>query len=814
MNISLTELMYRLKEYRIKRKPTINSYCMHAKIIATKKDDKWFVSEEYAQNALHWRTNACYIEDLIDELLTETEIHSKEWINNRRNLTHKISKYYEQNNEYSILFEGNYIAEENRITVKKIIENERDSIFKSLKMITISEASELVGISEYKLKKLISSGDIDAEMLNSKWYISAKDVERYINRKASVVSVYAIAEKICAEIETSFNLENRFFRNQLNNYIQFSNLGNKVIKWEDTRLHENRRNAIYLPVEFEDELYKIIYEYIKNYSTKVVRLDGIWSDEYWKTHPITKQLLVSFSETKKNNGIYVLAEGIINCCRFEIFDSSNEEVLSLNEYIALNEKFEYKKYLVDFIGFVKNRYDCVFTFDFSIQYSKKHSTDSTIPYNEEQFIRFAVLVFNDRYIKNNDLFGKAIVSSKSSYVWLYSIWHYFAAWRKSDIDKNIPIIDVPYEWEELNRICLDEDSSIPKDFALRLESEINNAEVKPSKTQEVQNSRYLIVKIPTSLLGLVGRIYMIFAKHESELHINRSLNYSNFYFMFGDDYTRIFGQRVFSNRRGNKAYMNNLKSITELRLGKHEIAYRVTSLARAHVEPEGGLSTTTSKYLINKMDGYDKDEILIRLFESGFSSFIIKYLLEILYGKKFEQLNFQEQQELIQRVKLTPYKANAIIETINDSYIFSKKAVDYLLADTKVEMRSKRARDVLENLCNHSALTDARGVSCLALASGKPCQMRYKVDCISCKFKVFEIAFFYSLLEEVQETFEKMNESKMEGSRMLLRNKINKQLIPSIYEILACAKSQLGFDVSFAARRLLDLKDAMRNIHA
>ena len=531
---------------------------------------------------------------------------------------------------------------------------------------------------------------------------------------------------------------------------------------------------------------------------------------YWNNHPQTRDLISDFAITHNEASMIAICNAISECLIKEINESTDNEIVSVLNEISKHRVHRYRKDYVSLIKHCKNTTNCNFSIELSLETPQKGSeAPTTIPYTMDQFIGLGQLCFNKASIDIHHLYEKAIASPKLAYTLLYICFHFISAWRKGDIEKQIPLTEVPYTWEEISTAINSElFDDIAISFSITLENSINNGNILPSKTAKKQHNRFLVIDIPTSFRPVIGRVYLIYCKHCSDgIRINKTIAYDCYYNLFGDDYYRLFGKYPISNRRANKAYLNSLSTIISEGHGisSYVMGYRVASYARAHVE-NNGLSETTSKYLMHQMDNMSIDEILFRLHENGFCSFTVRYLLEIAYGERFGQLGFREQSELVNQMKLTAYMAESVTNLINQGYIQSKKLIDSLFGRAQNEQSlHNNAQITLKNLCNRTSLTNINGISCLIAATRKPCPYRYTRSCVGCKYSIYELSFFTVLIETINQAFISLTKAKTDGTRKIIQRKINNEYLPAAAEVLTVANQEYDVDVSNYAQKLMDI---------
>ena len=808
--ITLARMERKIAPYGAKNRQTYLKYCRNNVIQASLIDKKWYVDNQFVDSALEWRTNAVYIEDLLKDLLAQEQLESKQWLADQRNLTRKISRYWQPDNEYSVLFAGSFINPSDIETVKDIIVNEIEIVFGKNDLINTSEACKILNISDFKLKQLVTNGTIRGKYINLNWFYSLKDINAYLASTSELIGVYDFTKEICTSLITNFDFNNRSDRYQLNAFLRHSELKDYLISRKESAILGDTRNTLYFDSRNREVFQKHISEFLINYRLNRLSLKNIFQEDYWCKNEITRKAIIDFSQSRSEASIVAICNSISLCIDEELSEANNNDITCILNEVSAYGIEQYKK---DFIGFIRKyreAYDCKFTLDLAIESTKKKKSikPTTLPYDYNQYFELGKLCFNEDSIKRNHLYEKAVQNSKLSYVWLFICMHYISAWRKGDIETNLPIIHINYNWEELkDKLCEKEFDEEAINYSLLIQKRINESNILPNKTKNKQRERFLVIDIPTSLRSVFGRVYSIYCKHNEESRINKNITYKDYFSLLGFDYFKLFGNYSLSNRRLNKSYLNFLSDIiSHSGISSYSMSYRVASYARAHVEPDHQLSETTSKYLMHKMDGLSVDEVLVQLLENGICSFTVRYLLEIAYGEQFQQLGFKEQAALVNQMNLTAFKAEGIARVINDSFMRSKVLLDDLFRSFRTESAKKNhAALMLKTISSRQALTNIYGLSCIILATKKSCPYRYQRSCIGCQNSIQDLAFFLILVERINTAYLKIKKAKTEATKRLLQNQIEEELLPSAYEILFLAKSQFDYDISIYTEKLIEI---------
>ena len=801
---TIVEAINILKNYALKTQPIINGYCKAGKVPAKMLKNKWYIEKDYIEKALVWRKNAVSLCDVIDSISHAIN----ENITKSRNVAAKIKDYIEPENSFSILFADIFVKRENTEEIIDVIFEEEKWLTAKKEAVPIYEAAEIIGISRYRLMEIMKSGLIKGFLSKNCWYIRKEEINSFISKKDQYISIYEIAKSKATEA-TIFDIENRIDRAQLNAYILSSDISPWLLTWDDMGFREDRRNSLYIPREYASEAEKIVTEYIEKFGKKAEILAQYITNDYWNKIPLTKALLTEFSDKKSDVGMAALCETIIKCIDCEIFECTNSDIERMREYAENAGTIIYIQYLVMFISYVRKHKKCNFTLELVAPVKKIRTNSNAIkPYSVSEYFKMSYMTFNDEYINEHHLVEKAIMDSQNAYVWLFVAMHYLCAWRKSDIEL-LPIVELPYSSQEVfARIKEHRFNEEALKISILLQDEVNNLRKKPKKTEDRQNERFLTIEIPTTLRIVFGTIYSIYCAHVTlEHYINKNLKVVDYIRFYGDKYQAIFGNTAFSNRRANKSFLDQIVDITERTQGvdRKIMGYKVASYARAHVEGAAGISEVTSKYLQCKMDGLDVNEILMMLFEAGTCSFIPFFLLEIIYGDRFSNLNIKDQTEVMKMTGLNAYKTETLSKALVTAYRRTKNLIDAFFSQYHSAAGKKvAAEQMLNNIVEKSALARVPGMNCMCAAKRLPCPFPSR-ECPGCIYGIYETSFFFQIMDKVRSAYQKLGNAKTENERRKIQAIIDDELLPASCELLSIAKSKYGIDVEIYKQELIDM---------
>ncbi len=800
--ISVTEAK-KLSPHTTITKQSLYHHLQNGTIPGIFENGRWFVKKSFVMDAIAWRKEAY----TVDECL---EIFQKQ--NNLVLPANTHDKLVRQNQDlrsdspYQYFFFGKHFIESSKLDAFLNLLNSTLTIANTKEnSISLNEAADIMETNHYRLLRSISSGQIPATFLKGQWYLDQKTVEQYKQNKELYRCVYDTSVSIVKGMHTVFDPEDRYNRAALIKYLKSGKYKDQVLEASEAGIIYEEKRFMFYPVVNAEGIEAEIASYIRTFGNSNEKL-ALYDELSWgKRYPRTKKAVSEYSETKKPMCAALLMNIFIHSQIKEIMDYSNDELSSLIADAEFTNRKTAKKYLFGFLNFVREQYDCIYTQEFFINtQAKSRPQESIYPYTEAQYIAIGRMSFNEKEIETTALIEKACQNARLSYTWFYTQMHYVGAFRKSDIDSNMPILPLPYSHEEtLRRIREGEFDDDAIKLSIRFESEFNQSCTKPHKTQHRQNQRFMIMSIPTSLRKSFGLCYAVYCYHKQK-HGTFSTFLRNTLFskLYGAKYREVIGDSVFLNRRANKSYLDFIAQDVEHShsINSQIMGYAVAQFARAHVRG----AQTTSKYLSTQLDGLSINEITMMLFESGTCSFIPHYLLQIIYGENYTNAPVIIQNNTIIATKYTAYNSERLAKYIDDAFGRSQLAINSIMKQASINQRKELATEMLTNLVSKTAIAKHSGVSCLLAARRTPCAHLGR-DCFGCLYAIYETSFFYSALEYVRKQYQYLQEAKTMNEHYKWRQILDSETLPAISEILLISENIYKVNVSHYKDNLVEL---------
>lgn len=806
--VNMKSAMAYLEPWQPKRQATINRYCIEGRIPCTRKGEMWFIEEPYLQQAVEWKKTAVTTDELLLSAEGFAELSEKDRELCSRNVTRQTAECLAEENEYSLLFTGRFIAPEHVDEVKQLISDIVKEYADRAKMLPVAEAAKRLDLSVYKVKKLIDEGTIKAEVVKNDWYVPETGIQEYIDANSKYIGLNQIVSEIISEVKTTFNIENRIDRAMLNNAIRNSKLAPLVIEWKDAGLHGDRRNSLYIPVESREFFEEFIRRYLKMHGSAEERLRMLEADVYWETHPKTWEALQKFSEGKVPNGMVALMETIMETLDSEVMDADDEAIDKMIDYSVEAMLEIYQLYTASFLKFVQKKHKCKYTIVADYRTGKVHKrTVNSTPYSVNDYYIFSCMNFDDEFIREQRLVEKAVNDGRMAFLWFRNCMLYTSMWRDSDHVDQIPVVPLKISRQKLKEKLLSGEftEQDADELTIRLEMAIQEKKLKPHKTKK----EFLRVHFSESLRPVIGLAYACCLVHaDSECIKGMKLTsgvYRNFY---GEDYVRLFGAKPFMNRRANKSYADALMTITErTNDNEHKVrGYIIAGYARGHSMKSGQIPTATHNYLQYKLDGLSDDEVIKTLLDMGTCSFVVDMLLDAVYGEAYRQLPFEHQAELVKEAGLTAHTADQLSSAVMKSYRRSKKLAEELLASyPTIEGQKKACKDAMLNIIEGKAAAKDEGISCLNLAFLRPCSEQRCEHCPGCENAILHKGAFFTVFNVLDDAYKKMRNAKTEATAKKYQALIDNRYLPAALELLRFCKEKYGMDTTEAKNRIYRL---------
>ena len=506
-------------------------------------------------------------------------------------------------------------------------------------------------------------------------------------------------------------------------------------------------------------------------------------------HPETSRILIKFFNTSNNltdeNKNYII-RFLLNNLIDEITRLSDKEVKTMIEDAMECLSYNNCQTLSLFFAYTKQHYRTFYVSDFFLEKEEMPNNDA---YEVDEYCRILYHMFNEDYIKENDMYYKAASSKSYIDTWLFISLHFICDLRNSDLEK-LPHPIIPYEPEKILEM-IKEDKFKDEDALKVLYSITYFIKFKGDKPNKTKNYNVPNIKffVPKSAEIHIGKLFAI---AESWYQISKSrgnliraiTNYKDINRNMGEEIGDLFLESNFHTRKANKSYMQIIEILTDSVLGMNEDfhvkGYILASIARSHKGSYGKFATTTIKYLKDqKMSGYSPEFVAKELFERGVLSYIPKMLLSIVTDREIDKFDVHTQTKMIEEFALSPYEVESVV---NISNIAVKKS-NQIVNDLVKSIDKESILNIVHKIGNGEAVSKNDGSFCLLSALKMPCIKKNIRNCSICEFDILTKETLFKMINETsrlkalyRESQNLLEREKLKQSAILITNKLNEML--------------------------------------
>lgn len=598
-----------------------------------------------------------------------------------------------------------------------------------------------------------------------------------------------------AEIATECGSKYRNLVKCRNNLMEFMKSNNWFgieyeLKNDVPYIHRSDIECVY------DNLFLWLSAYGKPSNERIMLL----LNHFDKIYPITCNLLRKFIDTRIDeygDALLCLTDYLFYEINKEIIYYRENDIEKLVEKMHTEATYIVSRLFAEFLQTSKYKNKSLTNWVYKIDNHKRFE-ELKGAYEIENFSVMAYCVFNEQMWVKQNLMSKALESSVYANLWLFTALHFICALRVSDI-KRLPVPNLLYSPVELRKKLKKNEFS--KADATHLSEELEFLlEIKtkrPSKTLSYSNVPNLKLFVPTSLMEPFGVIMAIVLSHRSKESYGKTLfeegsnlawDLTQIRKFFGDDFTSAIGNRRFSNLRANKAYLQGLETVADIRYGSDGIkGYMLAALARSHKGEIGSLAKTTEVYLRDaKFSGYNPQFIIREMFERGVFGFIPTILLEMYIGSEYKKIPITQQTELICKLELTPFQIEELSKITSRALDKSRHIVSIILSD--IGNCKENIHMILQNIASGNSPGVNNDCLCLRTAAKLPCPYSDRNNCIGCGFEIYTKATMHTLVNEYirLNSLKMVNSNKADTQRY--KTILETVIIPAMTEMISVSK--------------------------
>lgn len=551
---------------------------------------------------------------------------------------------------------------------------------------------------------------------------------------------------------------------------------------------------------------QLLTDKIKAFLSGPVGLTGL-QPIFKQKFPMTFELFQDFSKEQKlsRSSRFYLQDFLAYDLTKDLFLYSDSEIERLVQEATEVLSKSYGEELNDFIRWLMTKGITHYrkSFEMTARYTLE---DKNGAYELDDYLELMYYLFNDSYIKKQDMLYKAASSKNYADTWLFLALHFICALRTTDLER-LSHPELPREPKGVLEAVQNGtwSSSEARRTLLSITTRLTYLNVRPNKTKRASNISQLKFHVPESCQVLIGTLLAICESHyqlgensDSQEPLIRKINdYERICKYMGDEIGSLFLERDFSSRSANKSYLQAVAMLADDVLEeKSELnikGYFLAALARSHKGSYNEFAQTTSAYLRDAQLGQLQPEMVAKeLFERGVLSMIPSMLLTIVTRGKYKELSPSQQTQMIQQLDLTPRE---IEKTLELSIKADSKAQKALQTVVKEDMNPDQLLTVCHRIGNGEAFSKQGESMCLLSALGKFCPYDDRMHCVGCQYELQTKSTLLLLIGEFNRLNKKYVKVQSDLEKGKIRAIIEKQLKPCLTEMLQALAEQYGEDV-------------------
>lgn len=528
--------------------------------------------------------------------------------------------------------------------------------------------------------------------------------------------------------------------------------------------------------------------WIRSYGAENDEKLALLTDRLRTLVPKTGNLFANYIEhnCSDNRAAWILADYLCFTLKTEFVEMDEKELDSLAAEMDKELPLNAARLFSSFLVYVReNRH---LSNGWTFHFKSRREPQTQEAYSALDFMQMAYIVFNDEAWEKEQLLEKALQSKNAADLWLFVSLHFICGWRRTDILR-LPMPKLPVSGDKLrNEIAIGDFNT--EIILNELELRLRYSPLKPHKTETYEGISELKFFVPESLRKPMGIILAVAASYHEDIEPGRCFlkatgQRKQLQSFFGKDFVAACGNRDFSTRRANKAYLQGLEAVAENSSAKPK-GYMLAALARSHKGHLGSLPTTTDIYLRDaSFSGYRPEFIAREMFERGVFSFIPTLMLEMYAQQDYRKLSPSTQTKLISEIGIAAYGLENMTKTVETSLVKARRAIGEIMK--RPESIRGTVADILQNIAAGNAPGKQEGCLCLMMAAGFACADVERNCCIGCGYEIYTRTILYQLTKEYTRLLElKKTSDKAEAGRC---TKILKDAVmPAIAEMLASIK--------------------------
>ena len=474
----------------------------------------------------------------------------------------------------------------------------------------------------------------------------------------------------------------------------------------------------------------------------------------------------------------------------------NDELEALMHHVTFELIKAHGDIFTYFAAWIRANHKTSYTKDHMLnkRYTMDHLSEA---YDFDEYLRLAYFLFEDEYIKDNEMFIRAANSKNYTDTWLYLALHFIRPLRMTDLER-IHHPSLPYGPQEtIDRIRDDTfTDNDARHVLVSITKRMDWLPLEPNKTKNTGNVVPISFDIPTSCEALMGRLFALaqahrdITGHSSDPLIRKISTYQEITRYMGDEIGSLFLNNDFRSRSATKSYLQDICMVADNssdESGLHVKGYFIAAYARSHKGDFKSFAATTFEYLKDvQFANYRPEFVAFELLERGVFSCLASMLLQMAFGDKYNKLRPEEKTDVITTMDLSPKEIEALVTVMDKSRKIARITLNDLITNNTDIL------SVLHRIGSGEAFSKQHECLCLMSALEKICPYGQKRNCVGCRYEISTRSTLLLMIEEYNRMKVLKHTAKDDLEKHKYEQIVNTVLLPKMAEMLSAIREEYG----------------------
>ena len=259
---------------------------------------------------------------------------------------------------------------------------------------------------------------------------------------------------------------------------------------------------------------QLLTEKITNYligPTGLVGIQPIFKQKFPLTYKYFQQYSEDSNLSKEN--IFYVQDFLAYYLKRDLFLCNDNEIELLVEEAVYALEKQKGEVFIDFLKWLMNKTRCNYhkRYEFTPRYTLEQETNA---YELDEYLELLYFLFNDDYIRKEDMLYKAAISKDYADTWLFLALHFICALRGTDLEQ-LGHPQLPRTPKEVLKSVRSGNwsSSEARRTLLSITTRLTYLNITPNKTKRTKNISQIKFQVPESCQVLIGTLLAICEAH-------------------------------------------------------------------------------------------------------------------------------------------------------------------------------------------------------------------------------------------------------------------------------------------------------------